>query len=145
MSGRVANERRAGRDDPTWIGTVRGGYGNPVKQLNADALAARGLLAPGGGASPYVLVLTVHRFDASHYVRREATADLSAAPSERATGREVWRDRHRAHNVGGGLLSLSTGVLASTEDLRRAAPRTVSEPVDALLDKPGFRAALRRG
>jgi hypothetical protein len=62
VSDRVANERRAGGDDPTWIGTIRGGYGNPIKHLNADApvdrvvaqafadgLAARGLLAPGGG------------------------------------------------------------------------------------------------
>src|SRR5918997_5169305 len=70
VSERVANERRAGRDDPTWIGTIRGGYGNPLKHLNADApveqvvarafadgLRARGLLAAQGvgaaGAAPY--------------------------------------------------------------------------------------------
>lgn len=159
VADRAVNERRAGRDDPTWIGTIRGGYGNPVKHLNADApvdrvvarafadgLAARGLLAPGGGgASPYLLTVTIHQFDANQYVRREATADFGAALTERATGREVWRDRHRAYAVDGSLLSLSTGVLASTEDLRRVAQRTMSEAVDALLDKPGFRAALRRG
>ena len=38
-----------------------------------------------------------------------------------------------------------TGVFASPEDLRRVALRTMSEAVDALLEKPGFRAALRRG
>ncbi len=157
VSDRVANERQAGREDPTWIGTIRGGYGNPVKRLNSDApvdrvvarafadgLAARGLHAPGG-ASPYVLAVTIHQFDANQYVRREATAEFSAVLVERATGREVWRDRHRAYNVDGSLLSLTTGVLASTEDLRRVALRTMSEAVDALLDKPGFRAALRRG
>ena len=157
VADRVANERRAGRDDPTWIGTIRGGYGNPVKSLNADApvervvrqafadgLAARGLGA-AGGASPYVLAVTIHQFDANQYVRREATADFSAVLTERASGREVWRDRQRAYTVDGSLLSLGTGVLASTEDLRRVALKTMSEAVDGLLDKPGFRAALRRG
>ena len=32
----VVNERRTGREDPTWIGTIRGGYGNPLKALHAD-------------------------------------------------------------------------------------------------------------
>lgn len=157
VSDRVADERRAGREDPNWIGTIRGGYGNPLKQLTSDApvdrvvarafadgLAARGLHA-AGGASPYLLAVTIHQFDANQYVRREATADFSAVLTERATGREVWRDRHRAYNVDGSIISLSTGVFASPEDLRRVALRTMSEAVDALLDKPGFRAALRRG
>jgi uncharacterized lipoprotein YajG len=156
VSDRVANERRAGREDPMWIGTIRGGYGNPLKRLHADApvdrvvaqafadgLAARGLGTPGE-ASPYILSVTIHQFDANQYVRREATADFSAALTERATGREVWRDRHRSYNVDGSILSLSTGVFASAEDLRRVALLTMSEAVDALLDKPGFRAALRR-
>ncbi len=159
VSDRVANERRAGREDPTWIGTIRGGYGEPVKRLSSDApvdrvvarafadgLAARGLGSTqvGAGGTPYVLAVTIHQFDANQYVRREATADFSAALVERASGREVWRDRHRAYNVDGSLLSFRTGVFASPEDLRRVALRTMSEAVDALLDKPGFRAALSR-
>ena len=92
VSRQVANERRAGREDPNWIGTIRGGYGNPLKRLASDVpvdqvvaqafaagLAARGLHAPGEGASPYVLAVTIHQFDANQYVRREATADFSAA------------------------------------------------------------------
>lgn len=158
VSGQVANLRRAGREDPNWIGTIRGGYGNPLKRLSSDVpvdqavaqafaagLAARGLHAPGTGASPYVLAVTIHQFDANQYVRREATADFGAVLTERTTGREVWRDRHRAYNVDGSLLSLSVGIAASPEDLRRVALQTMSEAVDALLDEPGFRAALRRG
>jgi len=64
--------------------------------------------------------------------------------TERGTGRETWRDRHRAHKVDGRIVSSATGVFASPEDLRRVALKTMSEAVDALLDKPGFRAALRR-
>ncbi len=158
VSDRVVNERRSGRGDSTWIGTVRGGYGNPVQRSNpdapvdrvaarafADGSAARGLRAPAGGAAPHLPAVTVHQFDANQHVRREATAEFGAASVERGTGREAWRDRHRAYNVDGSLLSLSTGVLASTEDFRRVALRTMGESVDALLDKPGFRAAPRRG
>lgn len=153
----VTNERRAGSDDPTWIGTIRGGYGNPLKTLRADApvdqvvaraftdgLAARGLGAAGGAEPAYVMAITIHQFDANQYVRREATADFAATLTERASGREVWRDRHRANTVDGSILSLSTGVFASVDDLRGVALRTMSESVDTLLDKPEFRAALRR-
>ena len=152
----VANERRAGREDPTWIGTIRGGYGNPLKALHADApvdqvvarafrdgLAARGLHA-AEAASPYSLAVTIHQFDANQYVRREVTADFGAVLTERDSGREVWRDRHRAYLVDGSIFAINTGVFASTEDLRRVALRGMSEAVDTLLDKPGFRAALHR-
>ena len=151
----VANLRRAGSDDPRWIGTIRGGYGNPVKTLEADrpvdqvvaagfadALAARGLQA-GTGAGRYALAITIYQFDANQYVRREATADFGIRVTERATGREVWTDRTKAYNVDGSILSLSTGIFASVDDLRRVALRTMSEAVDSLLDKPGFRAAIR--
>ncbi len=151
----VANQRRAGSNDPRWIGTIRGGYGNPVKTLEADrpvdqvvasafsdALASRGLQA-ATGAGRYALAITIYQFDANQYVRREATADFGIRVTERATGREVWSDRTKAYNVDGSILSLSTGVFASVDDLKRVALRSMSEAVDTLLDKPGFRAALR--
>ena len=151
----VANQRRAGSNDPRWIGTIRGGYGNPVKTLEADrpvdqvvasafsdALTSRGLQA-ATGAGRYALAITIYQFDANQYVRREATADFGIRVTERATGREVWSDRTKAYNVDGSILSLSTGVFASVDDLKRVALRSMSEAVDTLLDKPGFRAALR--
>ncbi|WP_043341094.1 YajG family lipoprotein [Belnapia moabensis] len=151
----MANQRRAGSNDPRWIGTIRGGYGNPVKTLEADrpvdqvvasafsdALASRGLQA-ATRAGRYALAITIYQFDANQYVRREATADFGIRVTERATGREVWSDRTKAYNVDGSILSLSTGVFASVDDLKRVALRSMSEAVDTLLDKPGFRAALR--
>ncbi len=100
--GRVSNERGTGREDPTWIGTIRGGYGNPVRALNADrpidqvvsqafaaGLAARGLQAGAGAQPRHVLNVTVHEFNANQYVRREATADFSAVLVDRSTGREA--------------------------------------------------------
>jgi uncharacterized lipoprotein YajG len=154
---RVANERSTGREDPTWIGTIRGGYGNPLKALHAsepvdrvvgkaftDALAARGLVASGvGGAAPYVLTVTIHQFDANQYVRREATADFSVVLTERANGREVWRDREKVYLVDGSALSLSVGVFASVDDLQRVALQAMNQAIDKLVDDPGFRQVLR--
>jgi hypothetical protein len=156
VAGQVVNERRTGREDPTWIGTIRGGYGNPLKALHADepvdrvvgkaftaGLAARGLDAGQGGNAPYVLAVTIHQFDANQYVRREATADFTVVITERATGREVWRGREKVYIVDGSILSLSTGVFASVEDLRQVALKAMNEAVDKLLDKPALRDAIR--
>ena len=98
-----------------------------------------------GGAAPYLPAVAIHQFGANRYVRREVTADLSAVLTERATGWEVWRDRHRAHNADGSLFALDVAASGSMENLRRVALRTMSGAVDALLDKPGLRMALRRG
>ena len=148
----VTNDRQTGREDPRWLGTIRGGYGNPIRTLTLDepidravagafqqALAARGL----AGGSRYALAVTIHEFNANQLVRREATADFSAVLVDRTTGREVWRDRESAYNVAGSLLSVQTGVFASAEDLRLVAVRTMNQAIDGLLSKPGFLAAIR--
>jgi hypothetical protein len=109
VSGRC-ERARDGREDPTWVGTIRSGHGSPMKVLKADqpvdrvvarasedGLAARGLLAPGGGASPYLLAVTIHQLDANQYARREATAGFGAVLTERASGRAVWRGRRKAY------------------------------------------------
>ncbi len=155
VAPQVINERRTGRDDPTWIGTIRGGYGNPLKALHApepvdqvvrkafaDGLAARGLSATGT-SSPYTLAGAIHQFDANQYIRREATADFSVVVTERASGREVWRGREKVYIVDGSILSLGVGVFASVEDLQRVALQAMNQAVDKLLDKPELRAAVR--
>lgn len=152
----VTNQRSTGREDPTWIGTIRGGYGNPVKALHSKepvdqvvghafeaGLAVRGLNAPIAGNAPYTLAITIHQFDANQYVRREATADFSVVVTERRTGREVWRNREKVYIVDGSILSLATGVFASVDDLERVAKRAMNEAVDKLLDNPALRSAIR--
>lgn len=156
VADRVSNERRTGREDPTWIGTIRGGYGNPLKALHADrpvdqvvgnaftaGLTARGLSAATTSTAPYALAITIHQFDANQFVRREATADFTIVLTERETGREVWRAREKIYIVDGSILSLSTGIFASIDDLQRVALQAMNEAVDKLLDKPGLREALR--
>jgi len=158
VGGRIRGSgalRSTGREDPTWIGTIRGGYGNPLKVLKApepvdqvvrkaftDGLTARGLNTSGAN-SPYVLVVTIHQFDANQYIRREATADFSVVVTERATGREVWRGREKVYIVDGSILSLGVDVFASVEDPQRVVLQAMNEAVDKLLDKSELRAAIR--
>jgi uncharacterized lipoprotein YajG len=155
VSDRVDNQRGRGREDPNWIGAIRGGYGNPVKVLNSpepldrvvgraftDALAARGLGTAAAAQPRYVLTITIHELYANQLARREAMADFTAILRD-ASGREVWRDREMVHNVDGNLFTTGTGVLASTDELSQITIRTMNQAIDRLLDKPGFRAALR--
>lgn len=147
----VADAR--GQADVRWIGTIRGGYGNPLKSLNApgpvaeevrqalsDGLARRGLLAPAAGQ--YELRATMRALNANRYVRQEANVEVSIELADRASGRVLYTDVARVNRVEGSILAFDTGVFASVEGLRDVAARALSEAVDQLLDKPGFRSAI---
>ena len=114
-----------------------------IQRAFDDGLKICGLFSESPVFSKFVLVVKVYRFDASQFVRREATMDFSVTLLNRATGATIWQDRHRVHRVEGSSLALDVGVLASTDDLRAVALRAMSEAVDVLLGKPEFRAAFR--
>ncbi|HWT08386.1 MAG TPA: hypothetical protein VN329_04435 [Roseomonas sp.] len=149
----VQNTRRAGRESSNWIGTIRGGYGNPLKYIEADrpvndvvraavdeALAARGWLAP---QDPRVEVLvTVRQFDANRYVRLEATAEIELALRARGSDRVLWRETERVYTLTGSIMAMDGGIFASTAELHALMVRTMNEAIDKLLDRPGFATAL---
>lgn len=150
----VINNRRTGRESATWLGTIRGGYGNPLKAISADrpiaevlrravddALAARGWLGPE--ASPVALAITIDQFDANRFVRLEATSALTMTLRDRATGRVLWQGTERVYNVEGSLLAVDTGVFASPDGLHALMLRTMNQSIDRLLDRPDFVRALR--
>lgn len=152
----AANEREVGRDRADWIGRQRDNFGStvlevlsdqPVDEVVArafsDGLRQRGLLAIDEAQAPYVLAITIHQFNGGRYGRSEATADFSLVASERATGREIWRDRHRSHNVQGEVFNFD-GEAAMAQQIRDVTLLSMSRAVDALLDKDEFRALLRR-
>ena len=152
--GNVTDNREGGREDPAWIATIRGGYGNPVKRLDAgqpvrevvakafaDALAARGLLA--AGAPRYRLAVVVEQLSGNQYVRREATAEFRVTLTDAAGGAPLWSETGRATVVDGSVLSLSVGVFASTDDMREVVQRAMTQAIDEVLGKPGLAAALR--
>jgi hypothetical protein len=151
--GSVTDQRQDGRENPYWIGTIRDGFGIPMKRLEApapatevvrqafaDALAARGMLAPA--APRYLLNVTILQFDANQYSRREATAEFMVTLTT-SSNAPVLTDRERAYQVGGSMITLSSGIFGSVEDLRGIALSTMSQAIDRILDKPGFAAALR--
>ncbi len=119
--------------DPTWIGAIRGGFGNPVKVLHLsqplsdviatafrNALNARGILASGNPA-PFDLVVTVSKFESTQMARREAEASLTLDVIYRTTGRGLYHDTTDVDLVSGSILALDTGVFASPADLQALA------------------------
>lgn len=144
------------RGEPsTWLGAIRGGFGNPLKTLEtskpvanvvtdafADGLAARGLLAPTGNGA-YRLAGTIRAYDCNQVVRREANTDFDVSLIETATGRTVVSRPVKRSVVTGSIVSLQTGVFASVEDLRAVAAQVLRESVDEVLDSDAVRAALR--
>lgn len=149
----VQTARDTGRESDRWIGTIRGGFGNPLKHIEADrpvsdvvrtaideALGARGWLAL---QDPRVEVLvTIREFDANRFARLEATAAIELALRERGSGRPLWRGTERVYNVSGSVMALDGGILASTADLHALMLRTMNEAINKLLDRPDFAAAL---
>jgi hypothetical protein len=154
MVGQVVDDRQGGREDAHWIGTIRSGYGTPVRTLEApipvrevvaqafrDALATRGLLTTESGAA-YELRVVIAEYSANQYVRWEATADFRVSLINRSTGTQVWSGRARSNPVGGNPIGF-TGVFDSVDNLRGIALRAMADTIDQLLDRPDFAAALR--
>lgn len=150
----VATDAR-GESDPRWLGTVRGGFGNPLKQLQTDApvaddvsqgfrqaLAARGMLA-SPGAGRFNLDVTVVRFDCDQYHRREANADFRVVLTERGSGRAIYHDEVSSHLVNGSMVTFNVGVFADPQDLRAIAVQAQNQAIDEALGKPELLAALR--
>lgn len=149
----VQTARETGRESDRWIGTIRGGFGNPLKYIEADrpvtdivrtavdeALGARGWLA---GQDPRVEVrVTIREFDANRYARLEATAAIELTLRERGSGRTLWRAMERVYNVTGSVIALDSGIFASTGELHALMVRTMNEAINKLLDRPDFAAAL---
>jgi uncharacterized lipoprotein YajG len=154
---KVSVKDQRSEQDPTWIGAIRGGYGNPLKVLHLseplretvanafrDALKARGLLAPDDHA-PYDLSVSIVKFASTQMVRREAEADLVIDVIDRATGGSKYHDEVSVDLVTGSILALDTGILASPSDLQAVAQNALNQAIDQLLEKPGFLSAVYSG
>lgn len=137
---------------PNWLGAIRGGYGNPLKTIVTDGpvtgavskaltagLEARGLASASAGLRLDVVVV---QFDCNQYARREAHVKLALKLVDAATGAVVYEKLTEIDKVNGSVLSLRTGIFASTEDLRAIANEALQAAVDFALDDPGLRAAL---
>lgn len=144
-----------GVDDPTTIGTVRGGYGNPVRRYKVErplsdmvkrsfeeALAARGLQA-ASGASQHDLRVTIHQLYGEQLMRSEGRAALQLDVLDRETQGITYSDRsdvRRTEGISAGSVLFGA---AAVVDLRMLMEQAQNEAIDQLLDKPGFRASVQ--
>jgi uncharacterized lipoprotein YajG len=138
----------------TWIGAIRGGYGNPLKVLEVapsvsaavqDAftagLRARGFAVSGG--TSYQISGVIKKLDCSQYVRREAHVEIEVDVFDNSTGKQIFSRTYTADSLEGSLVSLKTGVFASEADLRAVAQKTLAQVIDKALDDTAFRSAIR--
>lgn len=143
------------RGEPAnWLGAIRGGFGNPLKNLEsnrpvaelvgaafADGLRARGVaLDPSSGTNR--IAGTIKKLDCNQYVRREGNAEIEVRVVG-ANGQTRFAKTYSANKVDGSVLSMSTGVFASVDDLRVTLEATLREVVDKALDDADLRAALQ--
>lgn len=142
-----------GEVDPTWAGAIRGGFGNSLKVLAldkpvadvvkaafADGLKARGASTVASGQPR--LTGVIRKFDCDQYIRREATIEIELSVID-VNGQTKFTRSFRSNNVDGSMLTLSTGVFASIDDLRVVMEKTLRETVDKALDDSSLRAALQ--
>ena len=84
----------------------------------------------------------IRKFECDQYVRREATIELELTVLD-SNGHTKFARSYRSNNIDGSMLTLSTGVFASIDDLRVVMERTLRETVDKALDDTALRAALQ--
>lgn len=138
--------------DPSWIGAIRGGYGNSLKALHlagplADSVASafrmaltqRGLLSPAATA-PFDLKAAITSFQGNQIVRREAVIAVAIDLTDHA-GRSRYHDTAEVTLTEGNSL-LDNGILADPAKLAGTLQTAFTQAIDQLLDRPAFRAAL---
>lgn len=152
----IATDDR-GESDPTWIGAIRGGFGNPLKVLHTskplsdvvakafqDGLAAHGFLAPSGSGD-FDLKVAIRSFESGQMVRREANVDFIIDLLDRSSKHTVYHDEVQADIVTGSIIALDVGVFGSTDDLRVVGENAMNQAIDRALNNSGFIAILHTG
>jgi hypothetical protein len=141
-------------EPPTWLGSIRGTYGNPIKNLESDQPVATivqtefvdGLHSRGIEASPTAPVQlsgVVRKLDCNQVFRREANVEIEISVTDAATGKPVFTQTYSTSNIDGSVVSLNIGIFAAVEDLRALTEKTLRETVDKALDDPALRTALQ--
>jgi hypothetical protein len=100
-----------------------------VRDTFVEGLHARGLLADGNTGT-YGLQIGVKRLDSSQLVRREAHSKFDISVIDKASGKHVYSKTAEDNRSDEG--SLATGILASTEDLRKIT----NDSLQAAIERP---------
>jgi len=140
-------------ESATWFGAIRGGFGNPLKVLEASpsisALVAaafsqglrdRGFQASGDGH--HQIVGLIQKLDCDQYERREAHVEIEVSVIDTSSGKQLFNHTYSAKNLEGSIVALNAGIFGSVEKLRALAEKTLSEVVDKALDDSALQHAL---
>lgn len=131
------------------LGSIRGGFGNPLKTLVTerpvadvfgvalrDALTARNLASDAG---PHRMVVRLVRFDCNQLYPREAHAEI-VVRIEDQSGAQLFEATYTAGQARGG--GPSGGIFAPIEPLRAITNLVMQQVIDRALDDPALRAVL---
>jgi uncharacterized lipoprotein YajG len=132
-------------ESATWFGAIRGGFGNPIKVLDAtpsvsesvqsafsQGLRDRGIQVSSSGRRQISGV--IKKLDCDQYERREATVEIEVSIIETATGNQLFNRTFTDHKIEGSIVALDAGIFGSVEKLRALAEKTLSGAVDKALD-----------
>jgi len=141
------------RGEPaTWLGAIRGGFGNPLKNLESDrpvaevvqaafvdGLKARGVPVVASSATRQLRGV-VKKLECNQLISRESTVEIEVSVLD-AGGKPLFTRSFTATKSEVSLLS--SGVFASVDDLRKQLELTLREAVDQALSNPQLRAAMQ--
>lgn len=140
------------KDDPDWMGAVRGGYGNPLKSLKVkdsvaaqyqqalmEALQRRGLYAAADNAGCRLSV-AIRRLDSIYIMNLEANVEVTYTLSDAAGARlyentAATRREESAHGL---------GIAANMDSFQAFTEKTIYENIDMIVSDPGLIEALRK-
>jgi hypothetical protein len=142
----------ARRENGTWIGAIRGGYGNTLKTILVDkpvselvanefaqALKARGAFADSQHGDAHILLSgSIVAFACKQYVRRDCTVIVDVVLMHRETGQRIFEKKYEANEVDGSSWAMDTGIFGSVDKLRDLAAKTLDVCVDKVMDDTEF-------
>jgi uncharacterized lipoprotein YajG len=140
-------------ESATWFGAIRGGFGNPLKVLDAtpsvsalvQSAFSQGLRDRGfqmSSSGHHQIAGVIKKLDCDQYERREATVEIEVSIIDTATGNQLFNRTFTDHNVEGSVLALNAGIFGSVEKLRTLAEKTLSGVVDKALDDSALQHAM---
>jgi uncharacterized lipoprotein YajG len=143
------------RGEPAhWLGAIRGGFGNPLKNIESDqpvAILVAAAFSDGLRSRRFTVSDTnpvfelsgvIRKLACNQIVRREANVDIELHLTHLPSGRQTFVRTYAENSIEGSMLSFNTGVFASVQDLRLLTENTLQKVVDNALDDKAFRNAL---
>jgi uncharacterized lipoprotein YajG len=141
----------ARKDDPNWMGAIRGGFGNALKTLEsnqpvavvvqtafADGLRARGVTLVSN--AKLSLSGTIQKFESITVIRRAATIVIDLKVTDLASGQDLLSKTFEGEVIDS---SSAGGVFASIDNLRATTENALRQIVDRALDDTEVRQALK--